>query len=149
MTCLTDEILMAYHNFEFDDATNKKIEAHVAECKVCSERASFFKSLHEEWESPSVSPPSHFAATVLKETQKPRSQYRRKPRIYLQLACALVAAILFLQFNVAVNIRNITLNVVNYTDKASNKAEKFIKNGKGDVNQYIHEKRKENGGKNK
>ncbi len=144
MICLSDNILIAYHNFEFDDATNKKIEAHLNACPACAERARFFESLQAEWVSPSVFPKAHLASNIMKKTCPRKVPHRKKQKIYLQFACALVAAILFLQFNVATNLINFTLNAVNYT----NKAEQFIKSEKGSVTNYLREKRKENGGKN-
>ncbi|WP_239257143.1 anti-sigma factor family protein [Listeria ilorinensis] len=122
---------MAYYSFELADADNQQIEKHLKSCPLCQEKAALIEHLTFEWQQPMKEAPLDFSKKVMRRTHGPLPK-RRKRKLYYQLSLAGVAALLFLQFNLPMQIIQLTdqtVNAVHITSKKFNQVVQHKKNG--------------------
>ncbi|WP_162921772.1 anti-sigma factor family protein [Listeria costaricensis] len=122
---------MAYFSFELSDADNQQVEKHLAQCPACHEKAALIEQLTLEWQHPTKEAPVDFSKQIMRRTRAPLPR-RKKKKLYYQLSFAALAALLFLQFNLPMQIIQFTdqtVNAVHSTSKKFNQVVQHKKNG--------------------
>lgn len=94
MTHISHEKLQDYTDGSLNDDENKLIESHLSTCAECNQLQLLLENLHMEWENPSIDSPVNLTKDIMKQISTPR----KNNSIYIHLALASVATIIFSLF---------------------------------------------------
>lgn len=136
MTHISPEKLQDYTEGFFTDDENKLIEYHLSTCAKCEHLQLLLENLHMEWENPSMDSPLNLTKDIMKQIATPR----KNKSIYIHLALASVATIVFSLFQMDQRLIESSNKVVYLTHQSVQYTKDSIQDGIQSIKDFDFEK---------